>query len=128
MHVDELIKMGAEIKVDGRTAIVTGGTKLSGASVCATDLRAGAALICAALAADGNTEVGGLHHIERGYVNIVNKLAGLGAEIYRAPSPEDVIKESEKAALQPDNLMKQFEQRAAASAEVVIRNIQPTLA
>ncbi len=96
--------------------------------MCATDLWAGAALICAALAADGNTEVGGLHHIERGYVNIVNKLAGIGAEIYRAPSPEDVIKESEKAALQPDNLMKQFEQRAAASAEVVIRNIQPTLA
>ncbi len=128
MHVDELIKMGAEIKVDGRTAIVTGGMKLSGASVSATDLRAGAALICAALAADGSSEIGGIHHIERGYVSIVNKLAGLGADIYRAPSPEEVLEESEKAALQPDKLMKQFEQRAAASAEVVIRNIQPTLA
>ncbi|WP_239615812.1 UDP-N-acetylglucosamine 1-carboxyvinyltransferase [Cohnella mopanensis] len=128
MHVDELIKMGAEIKVDGRTAIVTGGTKLSGASVCATDLRAGAALICAALVADGSTEVSGIHHIERGYMNIVNKLAALGADIYRAPSPEDVLQESEQASLQPEKLMQQLEQRAAATSEVVIRNIQPTLA
>jgi len=128
MHVDELIKMGAEIKVDGRTAIVTGGMKLSGASVSATDLRAGAALICAALVADGSTEVGGIHHIERGYVNIVSKLAALGADIYRAPSPEDVLQESEEESLKPENLIKQMEQRAAASTEVVIRNIQPTLA
>ncbi|TVX97099.1 UDP-N-acetylglucosamine 1-carboxyvinyltransferase [Cohnella terricola] len=128
MHVDELIKMGAEIKVDGRTAIVTGGMKLSGASVSATDLRAGAALICAALVADGSTEVGGIHHIERGYVNIVSKLAALGADIYRAPSPEDVLQESEEESLKPENLIKQMEQHAAASTEVVIRNIQPTLA
>ncbi|RED57667.1 UDP-N-acetylglucosamine 1-carboxyvinyltransferase [Cohnella lupini] len=128
MHVDELVKMGAEIKVDGRTAIVTGGTKLSGASVCATDLRAGAALICAALIADGNTEVGGIHHIERGYMNIVDKLAALGADIYRAPSPEDILEESEQASLQPKVLLQQMEQRAAATSEVIIRNIQPTLA
>jgi UDP-N-acetylglucosamine 1-carboxyvinyltransferase len=138
MHVDELIKMGAEIKVDGRTAIVTGGTKLSGASVCATDLRAGAALICAALVADGSTEVSGIHHIERGYMNIVNKLAALGADIYRAPSPEDVLEESEKVSLQPAILMQQMEQRAvatsemeqraAATSEIGLRNIQPTLA
>jgi len=128
MHVDELIKMGAQIKVDGRTAIVTGGTKFAGANVCATDLRAGAALICAALAADGNTEVSGIHHIERGYMNIVDKLAGLGADIYRAPSPEDVLEEHEKASLQPSVLLQQIEQRAAASKDVVIRNIQPTLA
>lgn len=128
MHVDELIKMGAEIKVDGRTAIVTGGTKFSGASVCATDLRAGAALICAALVADGKTEVSGIHHIERGYMDIVNKFAALGAEIYRAPSPEDVLEESEQASLQPAVLLQQMEQRAAATSEVVIRNIQPTLA
>jgi UDP-N-acetylglucosamine 1-carboxyvinyltransferase len=126
MHVDELIKMGAEIKVDGRTAIVTGGTKLSGASVCATDLRAGAALICAALVADGATEVGGIHHIERGYMNIVSKLAALGADIYRAPSPEDVLAESEQASLNPETLLQQMEQRAAATSEVVIRKIQPT--
>ncbi|MFC5403596.1 UDP-N-acetylglucosamine 1-carboxyvinyltransferase [Cohnella soli] len=128
MHVDELIKMGAEIKVDGRTAIVTGGTKLSGASVCATDLRAGAALICAALVADGSSEIGGVHHIERGYMNIVNKLAVLGADIYRAPSPEEILMQSEQASLQPDVLLQQLEQRASAKADVVIRNIQPTLA
>ncbi|XID91132.1 UDP-N-acetylglucosamine 1-carboxyvinyltransferase [Paenibacillaceae bacterium WGS1546] len=128
MHVDELIKMGAEIKVDGRTAIVTGGTKLSGASVCATDLRAGAALICAALAADGSTEVTGVHHIDRGYMDIVNKLALLGAEIYRAPSPEEVLEESEQASLKPEVLLQHIEKRATASAEVVIRKVQPTLA
>ncbi|MFC5469641.1 UDP-N-acetylglucosamine 1-carboxyvinyltransferase [Cohnella suwonensis] len=128
MHVDELIKMGAEIKVDGRTAIVTGGTKLSGASVCATDLRAGAALICAALVADGSSEIAGVHHIERGYMNIVNKLAALGADIYRAPSPEEILLQSEQASLQPDVLLQQLEQRASAAADVVIRNIQPTLA
>jgi UDP-N-acetylglucosamine 1-carboxyvinyltransferase len=128
MHVDELIKMGAEIKVDGRTAIVTGSTRLSGASVCATDLRAGAALICAALAADGSTDVSGIHHIERGYMNIVSKLAALGADVYRAPSPEDVLEESEQASLQPANLLHQMEQRAAATSEIGIRKIQPTLA
>lgn len=117
MHVEELAKMGAEIKVDGRTAIVTGGAKLSGASVCATDLRAGAALICAALVADGSTEVGGIHHIERGYMNLVGKLAAIGADIYRAPSPEDVLEEAEKVSLQPENLLQQLEQRAPAPAE-----------
>lgn len=96
--------------------------------MCATDLRAGAALICAALVADGSTEVSGIHHIERGYMNIVNKLAELGADIYRAPSPEDIIQESEQASLQPEKLMQQMEQRAAVTSEVVIRNIQPTLA
>jgi UDP-N-acetylglucosamine 1-carboxyvinyltransferase len=128
MHVDELIKMGAEIKVDGRTAIVTGSTKLSGASVCATDLRAGAALICAALVADGSTDVTGVHHIERGYMNIVSKLAALGADVYQAPSPEDVLEESEQESLQPAKLLHQMEQRAAATSEISIRNIQPTLA
>jgi UDP-N-acetylglucosamine 1-carboxyvinyltransferase len=83
MHVEEFQKMNANIKVDGRTAIVTGVSKLTGAKVCATDLRAGAALICAALRAEGETEVTGLHHIDRGYVNITGKLASLGASIYR---------------------------------------------
>lgn len=133
MHVEELVKMGAEIKVDGRTAIVTGGVKLSAASVCATDLRAGAALICAALTADGSSEIGGVHHIERGYVDIVGKLAALGADIYSAQSPEDVLEEAERASLQPENLLHQLEQRAAApapsSAEVSRKiKIQPTLA
>lgn len=83
MHVSEFKKQGAQIKVEGRTAIVTGGVPLSGAKVCATDLRAGAALILSALAADGETEIEGLHHIERGYVNITRKLAQLGADVMR---------------------------------------------
>ncbi|KIL36659.1 UDP-N-acetylglucosamine 1-carboxyvinyltransferase [Cohnella kolymensis] len=134
MHVDELIKMGAEIKVDGRTAIVTGNAKISGASVCATDLRAGAALICAALAAEGSTEVTGLHHIERGYVDIVSKLAVLGADILRAPSPEELLEEAEQAQLQPANLLQHLEQqqqqpqRPAAKADVGVLNVQATLA
>ncbi|WP_168121435.1 UDP-N-acetylglucosamine 1-carboxyvinyltransferase [Paenibacillus sp. HB172176] len=83
MHVEEFQKMSASIKVDGRSAIVTGGLPLTGAKVCATDLRAGAALICAALRAEGETEVTGLHHVDRGYVNITGKLASLGADIAR---------------------------------------------
>lgn len=89
MHVEEFQKMNAQIKVDGRTAIVSGGLPLTGAKVCATDLRAGAALICAALRADGETEVTGLHHVDRGYVNITGKLAALGAHIYRVEADEE---------------------------------------
>lgn len=83
MHVEEFQKMNAHIKVDGRTAIVSGGTKLTGAKVMATDLRAGAALVCAALCADGESEITGIHHVDRGYVDITGKLASLGAEIFR---------------------------------------------
>ncbi|MFZ5647006.1 MAG: UDP-N-acetylglucosamine 1-carboxyvinyltransferase [Bacillota bacterium] len=83
MHVNELKRMGARIKVTGRTAIVQGVEKLSGARVKATDLRAGAALVLAGLAADGVTEVGNVGHIDRGYENLVEKLRGLGAEIIR---------------------------------------------
>lgn len=83
MHVEEFKKMNAYIKVEGRTAIVSGSSKLVGAKVCATDLRAGAALICAGLAAEGETEVTGLHHVDRGYVDIAGKLAALGADIER---------------------------------------------
>lgn len=85
MHVDELKKLNAAIKVEGRTAVVTGGAKLSGAQLCATDLRAGAALILAALAAEGVSEITGVHHIDRGYVDITGKLAALGADIRRDP-------------------------------------------
>lgn len=83
MHVEEFAKMSANIKVDGRTAIVSGNGKLTGAKVTATDLRAGAALICAGLVADGVTEVGGLEHLDRGYVNITGKFKALGADIER---------------------------------------------
>ncbi|MFC4811995.1 UDP-N-acetylglucosamine 1-carboxyvinyltransferase [Paenibacillus sp. GCM10023250] len=88
MHVEEFQKMNAHIKVDGRTAIVTGGTRLTGAKVTATDLRAGAALVCAALCADGESEISGIHHVDRGYVDITGKLAALGADIYRDQEAE----------------------------------------
>lgn len=83
MHVEEMKRMGARIKINGRTAIIEGGHKLSGAEVKATDLRAGAALILAGLFAEGVTEVTELHHIDRGYVDIVGKLKSLGADIER---------------------------------------------
>ena len=83
MHVNELRRMGAQIRVDGRTAIVEGSQCLQGAQVRATDLRAGAALIIAGLAARGTTEVLDIHHIDRGYEFIENKLQRLGADIRR---------------------------------------------
>ncbi|MEV3746523.1 UDP-N-acetylglucosamine 1-carboxyvinyltransferase [Paenibacillus larvae] len=95
MHVDEFINMNAEIKVDGRTAIVTGNTKLKGAKVCATDLRAGAALILAGLVAEGETEITGLHHIDRGYVDIAATLNSVGADIQR-------VSDQELKAVEPD--------------------------
>jgi UDP-N-acetylglucosamine 1-carboxyvinyltransferase len=83
MHVDELKRMGADIKIDGRSAIVQGVSELMSAPVKATDLRAGAALILAGLKADGVTEISDIHHIDRGYENIEQKFAQLGAKIYR---------------------------------------------
>lgn len=83
MHVDELKKMGASICVDGNKAIVDGVDKLKGAHVKATDLRAGAALVCVGLVAEGETHIEHLHHIDRGYDNLVGKLRGLGADIVR---------------------------------------------
>ena len=83
MHVDELKRMGANIRVDGRTAIVDGVAKLTGCQVKATDLRAGAAMVLAGLVASGETQVSYIHHIDRGYDNLVAKLCGLGADIRR---------------------------------------------
>jgi len=83
MHVDELIRMGAKIKIDGRSAVVEGVEALSGAPVKATDLRAGAALVVAALASQGETEIFGVGHIDRGYEAIEHKLRALGAIIER---------------------------------------------
>ena len=83
MHVDELKRMGANIKIEGRSAVVEGPACLQGCPVKATDLRAGAALVLAALAATGQTEIGYLHHIDRGYDNLLMKLQGLGADITR---------------------------------------------
>lgn len=84
-HVDELKKMGASIKVEGRTAIIDGVDKLSGAIVKATDLRAGAAMVIAGLIAEGTTEVLSIEHIDRGYPNIEDKFKSLGADIKRIP-------------------------------------------
>ena len=83
MHVEELQKMGAQISVDGRKASITGGAKLHGTSVNATDLRAGAALVLAGLVAEGETEIGCIYHIDRGYEKIVDKFCSLGADIKR---------------------------------------------
>ena len=94
MHVEELQRMGAKIRVDGRTATVEGGRTLTGAAVRATDLRAGAAMVLAGLVADGETRVGYIHHIDRGYDDLVAKLVALGADIRRT---EGVWDECEKS-------------------------------
>lgn len=83
MYVSELKRMGANIKIEGRSAIVVGNEKLTGAQVKATDLRAGAALILAGLTAEGTTEITDIEHIDRGYVKIDEKLKSLGANIKR---------------------------------------------
>lgn len=83
MHVDELKRMGADIKIDGRSAIIQGTKNMMGAPVKATDLRAGAALILAGLVSEGVTEISDVYHIDRGYTDIEQKLANLGAKIYR---------------------------------------------
>ncbi|MDD3528589.1 MAG: UDP-N-acetylglucosamine 1-carboxyvinyltransferase [Gallionellaceae bacterium] len=83
MHAVELIRLGADIKIDGNTAFVTGVRRLEGATVMATDLRASASLIIAGLVADGETHVERIYHLDRGYEHIERKLTGLGARIKR---------------------------------------------
>lgn len=83
MHVDELKRMGANIRADGRSAVIEGVDRLEGAQVKATDLRAGAALILAGLVSEGTTEISDTYHIDRGYSNIEAKFQGLGAIIHR---------------------------------------------
>lgn len=115
MHVDEFQLMNAEIKVEGRSSIITGNAKLKGAKVTATDLRAGAALIIAGLVAEGTTEVGGVHHIDRGYVHLAEKLNGLGADIYRISVEEPKL---DAAKTSNDKV----------EEEVPLFKVQPTLA
>jgi UDP-N-acetylglucosamine 1-carboxyvinyltransferase len=86
MHVQEMQRMGADIKLEGNTAICNGVPRISGAPVMATDLRASASLVLAGLVAEGETVVDRIYHIDRGYQNIEEKLAGLGAQIRRVPS------------------------------------------
>ncbi|MEA5050490.1 MAG: UDP-N-acetylglucosamine 1-carboxyvinyltransferase [Oscillospiraceae bacterium] len=88
-YVDELRRMGANIQVDGKVAIVEGIEKFTGAPVRATDLRAGAAMVIAGLVADGVTEIEDIYHIDRGYEDIVAKLQALGADIRRVTVPDD---------------------------------------
>ncbi len=92
IHVPELRRMGAEIKVDGSHAVVTGTAKLSGAPVMASDLRASAGLVVAGLAAEGETEIARVYHLDRGYERIEEKLNGLGAAIRRVPGTGQAAK------------------------------------
>ncbi|HET7663512.1 MAG TPA: UDP-N-acetylglucosamine 1-carboxyvinyltransferase [Rhodanobacteraceae bacterium] len=86
MHVHELQRLGADIRLEGNTAIVQGVSHMSGAPIMATDLRASACLVLAGLVADGDTSVDRVYHIDRGYENIEEKLGGLGANIRRLPN------------------------------------------
>ena len=88
-YVGELVRMGADIKQEGRTAIIAGVLKLTGAQTAASDLRAGAALVCAALAAEGQSEISGIEHIERGYDTLVSKLESLGANVHGATEEQE---------------------------------------
>jgi UDP-N-acetylglucosamine 1-carboxyvinyltransferase len=86
IHVGELRRMGADIKIEGNSAIINGVKGLSGAPVMATDLRASASLVLAGLAAEGETDVSRIYHLDRGYERLVEKLASLGAHIRRIPA------------------------------------------
>lgn len=92
-HIDELRRMGANVKTEGRSAIINGPVQLQGAKVKASDLRAGAALVIAGLMADGITEVTGLEHIDRGYSKLTEKLTALGANIWREEMTEEEYSE-----------------------------------
>jgi len=89
MHVSELKRMGANIKIEGRSAVIEGVKKLTGAQVKATDLRAGAALVLAGLAAEGETEISNVEHVDRGYDGFEQKMVSLGAQIKRIEDDED---------------------------------------
>src|SRR5262249_25374036 len=87
MFVDELNRMGADIRTEGHHAVIRGVERLSAAPVRALDIRAGAAMVIAALAADGTTEIADIHHVDRGYEDLEGRLTSLGAEVRREPSP-----------------------------------------
>ncbi|MFW6205196.1 MAG: UDP-N-acetylglucosamine 1-carboxyvinyltransferase [Actinomycetota bacterium] len=88
MFVNELVRLGADIRTDGHHAVVRGRERLSGAPVVATDIRAGAGLVLAGLWADGETLVSAVHHIDRGYPDFVGQLRSLGADVVREPDPD----------------------------------------
>ena len=91
MFADEMARLGADIKTDGHHAVVRGREGLSSAPVRATDIRAGAGLIIAGLCADGVTEVSHIHHVDRGYPDFVADLRALGAQVERAPAPQEPV-------------------------------------
>jgi UDP-N-acetylglucosamine 1-carboxyvinyltransferase len=82
-YIEELCKLGADIRIDGHHAVIKGVDHLIGTAVTAPDIRAGAALVVAGLAAHGETVIGEIHHIDRGYDDLVGRLSGLGADITR---------------------------------------------
>jgi UDP-N-acetylglucosamine 1-carboxyvinyltransferase len=86
MFVDELNRMGADIRTEGHHAVVRGVDRLSAAPVAALDIRAGAAMVIAGLAADGTTEISDVYHVDRGYEDFDRRLAALGADIVREPA------------------------------------------
>jgi UDP-N-acetylglucosamine 1-carboxyvinyltransferase len=92
-HIDELRRMGANVKVEGRSAIVYGPSKLHGTKVTASDLRAGAALVIAGLISSGITEINGVEHIERGYEDLEHKLKSLGAQSWRLSEQKEQLQE-----------------------------------
>jgi UDP-N-acetylglucosamine 1-carboxyvinyltransferase len=92
LYVDELRRMGADIRTEGHHAVIRGVERLSAAPVRALDIRAGAAMTIAALVADGITEISELHHIDRGYEGFVEKLLGLGVEVRRIEEPADRLR------------------------------------
>ena len=91
-YVEELRRMGAEISVDGKLAVIEGVEQLKGAPVKATDLRAGAAMIIAALGAKGTTQIEDIRHIERGYEDVVEKFAAIGADIKKVRTDDPTVK------------------------------------
>jgi len=129
MHVDEFRKLQGQIRVEGRTAIVTGGARLVGAKVCATDLRAGAALVCAALAAEGETEITGVHHIDRGYLRITEKLAAIGADIRRIDARAGLSLAAEEGKeAEPEARQSQHEAVFARDKEPALIQVRPSWA
>jgi UDP-N-acetylglucosamine 1-carboxyvinyltransferase len=86
-HVPELVRMGAKIRLEGRWAVVEGPSRLTGASVMASDLRASAALVLAGLAADGETTIDRVYHLDRGYDRMEVKLSALGGRVTRSSIP-----------------------------------------
>ena len=94
-YVDELRRLGAQIQVDGKVAVVEGVPQLTAAPVKATDLRAGAAMLQAALCANGTSEIEDIAYIERGYEDIVQKLSSLGAEIKKVVTPDVTLPQAQ---------------------------------